>query len=290
MGFLACAGYTLIGVGPPAAVFVEFVVSSPFVLLVSLASAFCWVTLFMAVSILWQIFCKLFVAFSGGGGKDGDAEGTFEGVGAASFLVLAFFCVEECLRPWVYKYSSLGISALERRAVSLRHPKLTYLEKLRIYLGIGAGQGIAHSCLFFLNTVITSYSGTYYNQEYCPQMPYFLVAAISSSTSFIVLSFAMVVTSIVFDPRAESNRMDSALPSSSHSGGGFLNTLINRVPQRLLPLSMHGVCTLVSFLNLLKGGCVASSIFNVGIVCGTLALTWKILISPQLRNSYEHLT
>lgn len=75
--------------------------------------------------------------------------------------------------------------------------------------------------------------------------------------------------------------------------GGFLrffNALVNRVPQRLLPLSMHGACTLVSFLNLMEGGCVASSIFNVGIVGGTLALTWKILVSPQLRNSYEHLT
>ena len=27
MGFLACAGYTLIGAGPPAAVFIEFVIS-----------------------------------------------------------------------------------------------------------------------------------------------------------------------------------------------------------------------------------------------------------------------
>ena len=116
-------------------------------------------------------------------------------------------------------------------------------------------------------------------------MPYFLVAAISSSTVFIVLSFAMVITSVVFDPQADLSTSEQALEATN----GQFSLIKLRYP-KLIPLGLHGICTLVSFLNLVRGGCVATSIFNVGIMGGTLALTWKILISPQLRNSYEHLT
>merc|ERR1711904_619212 len=260
MGFLACAGYTLIGAGPPAAVFIEFVVSSPFILLVSLASPFFWVTVLLAISMVWQVGST--IAF-GLGGK-------YYTLPSLVPLV-CFLCCEELLRPLVHKFSTKAVSVLDKRAVQLRHPKLTYLEKLRIQLGIGAGQGIAHSCLFFLNTVATSYRGTYYSQR-CSQMPYFLVAAISSSTVFIVLSFAMVVTGIVFG-------LDASSSSSSRSGHTIKGLCL-----KLVPFGMHAICTLISLLNLINGGCVASSVANVLVTIGAVVLTGKLALSPQVRT------
>jgi len=143
MGFLACAGYTLVGAGPPAAIFYEFIVSSPFVLLVSLASAFFWVTVLLANSVVWRSLSWL----------------THQGQTEALRVLplISFFATEELLRPLVFRQTKRATAALERRAVALRHPRLTKLERMRIFLGIGAGQGVAHSCLFFLNTVVTSY-------------------------------------------------------------------------------------------------------------------------------------
>ena len=230
--------------------------------------------------------------------------------------LVCFLCCEELLRPLVHKFSTKAVSVLDKRAVQLRHPKLTYLEKLRIQLGIGAGkcflsqflthikanihhnihgswlinsisvlpsflviflagQGIAHSCLFFLNTVATSYRGTHYSQR-CSQMPYFLVAAISSSTVFIVLSFAMVVTGIVFG-------LDASSSSSSRSGHTIKGLCL-----KLVPFGMHAICTLISLLNLINGGCVASSVANVLVTIGAVVLTGKLALSPQVRT-YQHL-
>ena len=143
MGFLACAGYTLVGAGPPAAIFYEFIVSSPFVLLVSLASAFFWVTVLLANSVVWRSLSWM----------------THQGQTEALRVLplISFFATEELLRPMVFRQTKRATAALERRAVALRHPRLTKLERMRIFLGIGAGQGVAHSCLFFLNTVVTSY-------------------------------------------------------------------------------------------------------------------------------------
>lgn len=250
MGVLAFFGYTLIGAGPPAAVFVEFIVSSPFVLLVSLASAFFWVTVLLANSVVFRV---LLLAVCDG--KCGRSEDSYVSV----VPLVAFFACEEALRPFVHKFTVKATDALEKRAVSLRHPKLTKLEKLRIHLGIGAGQGVAHSCLLFLNTVVTSYRGTYYNQTRCPQIPYFLVAAISSSTMFLLLSFAMVVTSVVFRPE----------PGSDLTSRRFH-------ARTLLPLGIHASGVVVSFLNLIRGGCIAACVANCGLTLAVVAGAWKL--------------
>ncbi|QDZ25438.1 hypothetical protein HOP50_17g79780 [Chloropicon primus] len=179
--------------------------------------------------------------------------------------LLSFFISEEILRPVVHKQTDRATAALERRAVSLRHPKLTKLERLRIWLGIGAGQGVAHSCLFFLNTVITSYRGTYYNRDRCPQMSYFLVAAISSCTMFMVLSFAMVVTSVVYES------------GSGVTNPGTISTVKGANLKKLIPCGLHGAAVLTSFISLMEGGCIVSSILNVCLVALTIYLSFKLV-------------
>ena len=252
--------------------------NSPFVLLVSLASAFFWVTVFMVNSIAWRIFCFIVL--------DRVSESACRTTLVQSVLVLTFFCVEEMLRPLVVRYTNKGIATLERRALSLGHPNLTHLEKLRIFLGIGAGQGIAHSCLFFLNLVVVSYKGTYYNpQGQCPQMPYFLVTAISSSASFVVLSFAMVIASLVFVFVEESS--DSS-PTRDVEQSIGMAMLTDKRYRKLVPFSMHAAVVAISFMNLVKGGCLFSTVLNIGAIAGAFYITWKIAIVPKLTQNRRH--
>ena len=96
-------------------------------------------------------------------------------------------------------------------------------------------------------------------------MSYFLVAAISSCTMFMVLSFAMVVTSVVYESGVTNPGLISAVK------GGNL--------KKLIPCGLHGAAVLTSFISLLKGGCIVSSILNVCLVALIIYLSFKLVSS-----------
>ena len=150
---------------------------------------------------------------------------------------------------------------LEKQALRLRHPRLNALEKLRLNLGVGFGQGISHSALLFLSTVnLSAGGGTYYSAQ-CTKMPYFLVVAISSSTFLIVLSFAMVLYNVV-----------SAKTS---------------ILYRLIPAGFHAICCTVSLISLFKEGCILSSIINPCIALSAIWYTSKMATSHVGANRAE---
>ena len=214
----------------------------------SLASAFFWVTVMLVNSMAWKV-----VGFA------------FPPSARPVAAVVAVLLSEECLRPVVSRQCARLIGELERRATKLGHPSLTLIEKLTIFLGVGFGQGFAHACLLFLNTVvIAGGQGTYFAPQ-CPQMPYFLVTAINSACFFVVLSMAMVVTPIVtFTPQ---------------QGPAFAR---RRAPgarlRALIPAGFHAACTCVTLGNLVDGGCVPSSVCNGAFAIGASAITAHLLL------------
>eukprot|EP00216_Chloropicon_sp_CCMP2111_P006390 CAMPEP_0198237334 /NCGR_PEP_ID=MMETSP1446-20131203/3190_1 /TAXON_ID=1461542 ORGANISM="Unidentified sp, Strain CCMP2111" /NCGR_SAMPLE_ID=MMETSP1446 /ASSEMBLY_ACC=CAM_ASM_001112 /LENGTH=134 /DNA_ID=CAMNT_0043919457 /DNA_START=163 /DNA_END=564 /DNA_ORIENTATION=- len=134
MGFLSLAGYVLLGMGPPAAVFVQLVAKSPFVVLVSMASSFFWVTVLLLNAMLWKPLRSLM----GDGGTSPSASAS---MASLVLPLLTFLVSEELCRPVVLRRSGRLLAALDKRAAALRHPAVTASEKVHIHLGIGAGQG-----------------------------------------------------------------------------------------------------------------------------------------------------
>eukprot|EP00271_Cylindrocystis_brebissonii_P010911 TRINITY_DN27392_c0_g1_i1.p1 TRINITY_DN27392_c0_g1~~TRINITY_DN27392_c0_g1_i1.p1 ORF type:complete len:271 (+),score=39.67 TRINITY_DN27392_c0_g1_i1:410-1222(+) len=179
MTLASFVGYVLIGLGPGLALFSVVVASKPLLVLVMLSSASFWLLNLMLVAALWRPFIPL-------------------GPSAwpHALLLLSAVAIQEGARLFFWKIFRRAQTGLEGIAAAYGRPRLSVLDKVELAVSAGLGHGAAHSALFFVSLLTPVVgSATYYTHS-CPQLPFFLVAALMSLALLLLHTFS---TLLAFD-------------------------------------------------------------------------------------------
>ncbi|CAD7697910.1 unnamed protein product [Ostreobium quekettii] len=160
MGFVSLLGHFLVGVGPPLVFFVLFISRRSFVVLVTLASAFYYLVVFLLTASLLRGLVPL-----------DPSPGPHAGALAAAVAI------ETAARYllWVlHRMTTNTLADTARRTGKSWSPS----DALHVSVGFGFGQGAAHAVFFFLAALpLLAGEATYYVDR-CPQMSYFLTLAL----------------------------------------------------------------------------------------------------------------
>lgn len=161
MGLLSLVGHFLVGVGPSLVFYIFFIARRSFVVLVTLASAFYYLSVLLVISALFRGLAPLPAT-----------------AGSRAGVLIASVALEEGARYLLWMIHRLTTNILSNAARKMGRA-WTATDALFVSLGFGFGQGAAHAVFFFLAVLpLLEGEATYYLDS-CPQMSYFLSLALS---------------------------------------------------------------------------------------------------------------
>ena len=161
MGLLSLVGHFLIGVGPSVVFYIFFIARRSFVVLVTLASAFYYVTVLLVISALFRGFAPLPASATSHAG-----------------VLIASVALEEGARYLLWIVHRMTTNILSNAARKTGRA-WTATDALLVSLGFGFGQGAAHAVFFFLAVLPLLEGDATFYVDSCPQMSYFLSLALS---------------------------------------------------------------------------------------------------------------
>lgn len=204
MGAASFFGHALLGLGPGLAFFLVVLAPKSFVVLLTLASAFLWLTVLLLVSAVLRPWAPL--PFSG------DAR-------AAAGALLAAVAVEEVVRLGVVAAHSRMCAVLRRMAAASPGHTFGRADELLLALAWGYGQAAVHGLFIFASLLpLTAGHGTLY-VDVCPAMSVLLVAALNCLALGATLSALSV---IALEAWARQRRMGAAYAPLAHAGAALL--------------------------------------------------------------------
>ena len=199
-------GPFLLGVGPLIVIFCLFIARKSFVVLLSLASAFYWLTILLALASLFAGVVPL---------------PRREGPHAVAVLVGVL--VEQVAKYGLYRIY-VNLRSLLGEAGRRTGHGFTSIDALWLSFGLGFGHAATHATFFFVSLLeTTSTDATIYDFDRCPQMSFYVVSAL------ITLGFSMFhtfSTIVFFDGLSGKNTVQSIAPPLTHLIAALL-TLAN---------------------------------------------------------------
>lgn len=125
-----------------------------------------------------------------------------------------------------------SLRALEQVVRATPGTQLTPMDRLGLAFTHGFGHGGTHLAFLFACWLpLTLGKGTYYTGA-CPQMPFFLAAALSAMAIFVLLLFSMVISFDALDH--------------------------GQVQRAGIPAALHAAAALVTLGNFKHGGCMVT--------------------------------
>ncbi|GMH37823.1 hypothetical protein BSKO_05696 [Bryopsis sp. KO-2023] len=195
MGFVAFFGHFLVGTGPLLALYAFFVARKSFVVLLTLASSFFWLTVLLFISVLFRGFTPL-------PDKAGDHIAA----------LLGAVVIEQLARVLLYRIHQTTVASLSDVALKSGRT-LSPSDILYIAAGFGFGQGVSHSLFFFVSLLpLIATDATIYIDS-CDEMSYFLVSALTT-LGFSLLHTCSTV--VFFNGLAERRGLRIGGPPAMH--------------------------------------------------------------------------
>eukprot|EP00890_Picochlorum_soloecismus_P002852 jgi/Picsp_1/3568/NSC_06405-R1_gamma-secretase subunit aph-1b len=172
---LGAWGLVLLAVGPLVVLYLLVVAKSSFTIILSLASAFCWTIVFLAISTVFVWF-----------------EPLDETIWAYLPLVVAGSVVQEVARWYAWKFHRICVRVLQRVARE-RRTSVRTSDVMRLSLTHGVGHAMVHATLFSISWLpLRTGTGTYYITR-CSSMSYFLAnSLLSLALSGILISCTVI--------------------------------------------------------------------------------------------------
>ena len=176
MGWFGLAGYLLVGAGPALVVFGTLIANRPFLVMLAFISCAMWILVALSNSAVWKPFLPL----------------SSPEYYASTLLVGVV--VQEIARPVVWKFHTHGVvKVMDQVARHNGISRLTSGDHFSMSIAWGLGHGCAQSVLFFASTVFLSVGPSSYVVDTCPDVSFFLVAALSSLALLVINTCNMVI-------------------------------------------------------------------------------------------------
>jgi len=196
MSFIGFLGPFLLGTGPLISIFCLLIARKSFAVLLSLDSAFYWLTVLLGTSAVLKCF------------------GTLEReVSAHAGALLFSLLVQQTANYGMYRVNKVVKGLLEEAGRKLGHG-FTSLDALWVSVGLGFGHGAVQSTFFFVSLLEgKTKDATYYDYSVCPDMSLFTASALLTLGFSLFHTFSTVV---FFEGLAARNFIQTTMPVFSH--------------------------------------------------------------------------
>jgi anterior pharynx defective protein 1 len=234
MTLIGGTGYALIALGPAISLFVSCIAAKPFLILTLLFSTLSWLVTLILIAGFWRAFLP---------------------GGSASWvyvpILLSAVAFQEFVRVLFWRLYVKVENVLNKLAVKLSKPRVHAVDKIEIALAFGLGHGLAHAIFFCVSLLTPAFGPATFYIDACPQMPLFLVAALTALGFLLVHTCSMIIA------------------FNGHEEG--------KTRQQMFVPCMHLLAALLTLVNLAPGGCVFGVSLTLSSAAVTSVVCWKVL-------------
>ncbi|KAL3137650.1 hypothetical protein ABBQ38_004926 [Trebouxia sp. C0009 RCD-2024] len=188
-------GCLLLSAGPPTVLYCLVIGRKSFLVLLSLASAFFWLVIFLVIAVI----CRAVLPLGS----------------AASYVLVSLLSVsiQEAARYGLWTVHRRCVAALEMIAQKKADTHLTVQNQQAMALTHGFAHGVVQSVLFNISWLPLSLGDATYYVPACASMSYFLVSALLLLGFFLLHTASMVVS---FEGLAAGHALYIATPPALH--------------------------------------------------------------------------
>jgi hypothetical protein len=178
-------------------------------------------------------------------------------------LILSSVALQEGVRLVFWRLYKKMEEMLDAFADRISKPRLSWTDKMLIYLAGGLGHGVAHAVFFSLSLLTPAFGQATFYVERCSRMPFFLASAIIALGFLFIHTFSMI---IAFNGYEEKNKSD----------------------QIFVPV-VHLAAAIMTMVNLAPGGCLIGTPLLLVMAALTLRYCWRVVCRRLTEHQHRQL-